>query len=368
MSYSEPQRRRKLLVIDFWGLGDLTFATALLREAVKSWDVTLVGKKHARPLLEPTYPDLCFEVYDAPWSAFYGKYRLLNWDWSELTGLIGRLRREQFDAAVSVRNDSRDHLFMWLIGAKRRYGFPVRASRLFLTDCLIHSKPRQHKVEDWRVIGRALGLSTMEQADPYLDHTRYRTAHIDALVGHIDKPIICLHPGARIHVRRWPEEYFARIIGKLRKHFDFHLLLIPDPDGYGKALADLCDSELPPLALHELVDVLGRVDLLLCNDSGPGHIAASCGRPALPIFGPTDPEWFRPWGDIQKILIRDICPWRPCFDYCKFSEPHCMTKLFPETVWPEIHEHLLWLLKEGVLPARMLKAPTESAGQPSVAS
>ena len=107
--------------------------------------------------------------------------------------------------------------------------------------------------------------------------------------------------------------------------------------------------------------VLGRAALVLCNDSGPGHIASSCGRPAIVIFGPTDPDWFRPWGELHHLVIRDICPWRPCFDYCKFSEPYCMTKLLPDKVWPEIREHLNRLLERGVVPEAMRPAALASA-------
>jgi heptosyltransferase-2 len=160
---------------------------------------------------------------------------------------------------------------------------------------------------------------------------------------------VCLHPGARIAVRRWPESYFRNIVERMRAQFDFHLALSPDPDGYGSGLAPLSDSLLPPLDVGELVDVLGRAELLICNDSGPGHIAASCGRPALVIFGPTDPDWFRPWGDRHHLVIRDICPWRPCFDYCKFTEPYCMTKLEPDRAWPEIREYLEGLVARGVV-------------------
>ena len=355
--------RPKLLVMEFWGLGDLTFSTPLLQRAMVLWDVTLVSKEHALPLLGPSFPGLNFVPYDAPWSAYRDKYKLWKWDWRRLLDLIVRLRRERFDAVVSVRPDPRDHLLMWLIGARRRYGFPVKGSSVFLTDPLLRSKAKQHKVEDWRDLGRALTLPEMDAAEPHLVHAQYHSARVDALLGGIDKPLLCLHPGARIHVRRWPEPYFATIVERLRRHFDFHLLLIPDPDGYGADLAGICDSVLPPVTVDELVDVLGRVDLILCNDSGPGHLAASCGRPALPIFGPTDPDWFRPWGDIQQIIIRDICPWRPCFDYCKFDRPYCMTKLLPESAWPEIHEHILSLIERGILPKRLRRAAKK--GKPS---
>jgi heptosyltransferase-2 len=178
---------------------------------------------------------------------------------------------------------------------------------------------------------------------------------VDALLAGVTKPFVVLHPGARIAVRRWPEAYFEKIVRRLREVFDFHLALIPDPDGYGSALAPICDQIFPALAVNELVDVLGRVDFLLCNDSGPGHLAASCGRPAIVVFGPTDPDWFRPWGAMHHLVIRDICPWRPCFDYCLFREPYCITKLLPDTVWPEIYEHLQGLIASGMVTPRLVK-------------
>jgi heptosyltransferase-2 len=66
-------------------------------------------------------------------------------------------------------------------------------------------------------------------------------------------------------------------------------------------------------------------------------------------FGPTDPDWFRPWGENHFLIIRDICPWWPCFDYCKFSEPYCMTKLLPDRAWPEVQQHIEKLLAAGTI-------------------
>ena len=357
--------RPKLLLLEFWGLGDLTFATPLLQAAVKKWDVTLVGKPHAGPLLAATFPTVAFVEFDAPWSVYAGKYHLWTWNWRALLWLVRYLRARHFDAALSVRSDPRDHLLMAMIGARRRYGFPRRGSMVFLTDPIMGSRPKQHRVEDWRDLGRAFGLPAQEPLAPRLEHGNYRTARVDALLAHLPpgKPVLCLHPGARIAVRRWPEPYFDLLVRRLRQRYDFFLLLIPDPDGYGSGLSSLADTVLPALSVDELVDVLGRIDLLLCNDSGPGHIAAACGRPTIVVFGPTDPDWFRPWGKDHHLAIRDICPWRPCFDYCKFSEPHCLTKLLPDSVWPEIREHLEVLLNRGLLPPAFRRAalPVEAA-------
>lgn len=358
-------QRRKILFVELWGLGDLTFSTPVLDAATRQQpepEVWLLAKRYAHELLHPSFPSLRFVPCDAPWTAYLGKYDLRKWDWAELGTLIRRLRAERFDVAVSRRNDPRDHFFMWLIGARERYGCPWRGSEIFLTHPIPRKKVRQHKVEDWRDIGTAMGLPGMDEAQPRLRHGEYRSPRVEEMFARIGggrggggAPVICLHAGARIAVRRWPEEYFAHIVQQLRKHFHFHLLLIPDPDGYGAGLEPLADSCLQSLSVRELVDVLGRCDLLLCNDSGPSHIAACCGRPAIVIFGPSDPDWFRPWGDIHRVIIRDICPWRPCFDYCKFPEPHCMTKLLPEIVWPDIHRHIVTLMSGRVLPETLLK-------------
>ena len=351
--------KRKILILEFWGLGDLSFATPFLSGALESGcEVHLAGKEHARQLLESTFPEIKFFSFDAPWSRFVSKYDLLHWNWRELLGLILRLRKERYDAVISVRSDPRDHFLMWLIGARDRVGFPFKGRNIFLTHPVKRSRARQHKVEDWRDIKAALGFP-VAGAKPRLNHQAYRCSRIDALLADLRKPIICLHTGARIPVRRWP--YFSKIIPRLRSEFDFHLLLVPDPDGSGKELAPLADSVAPGLEVAELVDLLGRVDVLLCNDSGPSHMAAACGRPAIAIFGPSDADWFRPWGDQHKVVIRDICPWRPCFDYCHFAEPYCMTKLLPEQIWPDIRGHLLRLIEEKTVPATLLKGGTAPA-------
>lgn len=345
--------KRKILIVELWGLGDLTFSTPVIREALRTDEVWLIAKPYAKHLLHPSFPALKFVFYDAPWTAYRHKYKLWLWRWSELFKLIRRLRREKFDLAVSVRNDPRDHLFMWLIGSRQRAGYARQGSAVFLTHLLRRPTIKQHKVEDWRQIGAAIGLPGMENAAPELRHRGYFSQSIADVFRQVDRPVICLHTGARIEVRRWPEEYFAEIAAKLKRRYAFHLLLIPDLDGYGESLAPLADTVIRELSVRELVDVLGRCDLLVCNDSGPAHIAACCGRPAIPIFGPSDPDWFRPWGDQHKVVIRDICPWRPCFDYCKFHEPHCMTKLLPDAAWPEIRDHIDALIESGVLRAEL---------------
>ncbi len=375
-NHTQSTVKRKILIVELWGLGDLTFATPVITAALAQDEVHLLGKDHAKQLLEPSFPAVQFIAYEAPWTAYRGKYNLWKWNWRELIALVTRLRGEKYDIAVSARDDPRDQFLMWRIGAAQRIGFVFEGSkrifdagRLFLTRRLKRPKPVQHKVEDWHQIGAALDLPAAATASPHLDHTHYRTPMVERIFAGVSKPVVCLHSGARIAVRRWPEKYYTDIVAQLRRHFDFHLLVIPEPLTLPSSLSEIADEYVTDLTVRDLVGILGRVDLLLCNDSGPGHIAASCGRPVITIFGPSDPDWFRPWGDGSKVIIRDICHWRPCFDYCRFSEPHCMTKLLPGIVWPDIEQQIRSLVASGKLSSAFLKnGPQSSLSAPSTPS
>ena len=347
----------KLLIVELWGIGDLVMATTLIARAVEVFDVVVVGKPHAAALLAPSFPQVQFVTFNAPWTVFRGKYHLWRWNWIQLFAVVGRLRREGFVHAVSVRRDPRDHLLMWLTGAKRRHGFAAKGSAAFLTDSLQHDEA-QHRVENWREIGRSVGLRGIEAASPALEAQAY-TSTDTATMTASGRALVCLHTGSRIAVRRWPEDHFREIIKRLRQQFDFHLVVIPDPDGYGASLADTADTFLPQIPLAQLVTTLGEADLVICNDSAPSHIAAACGRPVIAMFGPTQPAWFRPWGEQQKVIIRDICPLRPCFDYCAFAENYCLTKLLPEDAWPEIEQYAAEFMAAKI-PTSLSRAPAAS--------
>lgn len=328
----------KLLIFELWGVGDLVLATTLIDQARVDHEVHVLAKPFARELLGPTYPDVIFHALVAPWTAHYGKYRLWRWNWLDLARVLVDLAKEKFAAAVSVRPDPRDHFLMWLIGARRRVGVPIKGSGVLLNELMREPEEKWHRVETYREAGRRLHVAKIDNSIPRLDGGNYRTDRVRKILSGASKPIVCAHLGAGQPVRRWPEKYWQEILFGLRAKFDFHLILVPDEDGFGSPLQSLADGMISNLDITELVDLMAQSKLLLCHDSGPMHVAVACNVPTISWFGPGDPRWFRPWGDIHKMIIRDICPYRPCFDFCRFPENYCLTKLIPAEVWPEIEQ------------------------------
>jgi heptosyltransferase-2 len=84
--------------------------------------------------------------------------------------------------------------------------------------------------------------------------------------------------------------------------------------------------------LAQLTAVLSLSDLLVTNDTGPAHISAALERPALVIFGPTDPRTTRPFSQSAEI-IRNPPDCAPCMLRDCPIDHRCMTGITPEEVF-----------------------------------
>ena len=311
----------RLLVLELWGLGDLVIATPFLRAATEKFDVTLVAKPFAEELRPRLWPAVRVQVFNAPWTAFHGKYKFWCWPWNELFRVRRRLVAEKFDYAVSARWDPRDHFALKFFGAQQRFGFPRLKSRRYLTTELPRPNPLAHRYEFWRTAGHALGLAlpTRENLCP-----PPRAAQSVALI----------HSGARLPARIWPLENFRQIAGQLRqKNFAVQIACDPDQAAWWQAHGEIpaCPRTVPELLAH-----IDRAGIFIGNCSGPGHLAAICGVPTFTLYGPSMHEWFVPLHPQAEVFEGKACPYKPCSDYCRYEKPFCLHDLKAEEVWPRI--------------------------------
>ncbi len=310
--------RPKLLIIEIWGLGDLVIATPFLRAAAQRFAVTVVSKPFGLDLQPRLWPGVRVVPFVAPWTAFKGKYRLWQWPWRALAGLVRTLAAERFDVGVSARWDPRDHLLLWLVGARARFGFPRLGSRVWLTHPLARPDPISHRYESWRTIGRALGLELPER-----DSLEQPAARTDGA--------ILVHSGAGQPIRVWPLPRYRQVVGRLRAK-GHRVLVACDPDQRDWWVAQGESEVAAPRTVAELLALLDRAAVFIGNDSGPGHVAAFCGVPTFTLFGPQVPEWFVPLHPRAEWIEGKPCPYKPCFDYCRMPAAHCLLNLTEEEV------------------------------------
>jgi ADP-heptose:LPS heptosyltransferase len=321
----------KLLIVELWGLGDLVIATPFLRAAAEKFDVTLLAKPYALDLQPRLWPGVRIETFNAPWTAFKGKYHFWRWPYLEIFRLRRRLAAENFEFGVSTHSvgDPRDHLLLKIFGVKNRLGFPRVSSQIFLTQPLVRPDPEAHRYESWRVIARALGMELPPRENisfPFPSRSR-------------GSKTVLIHTGAGQSVRVWPLEKYSSLAAHLRRK-NYQVQVACDPEQRGWWLRAGEKDVAAPDTVAKLIAFIDMAGAFIGNDSGPGHLAAFCGVPTFSLFGPQLPEWFAPLHPAAEWIEGKACPYKPCSDYCRFPVPFCLGNIGEEEVFSRVEKFL----------------------------
>jgi heptosyltransferase-2 len=312
----------KLLIIELWGIGDLTIATPFIRKASEYFDVTLLAKPFALEMQERFWPGIKIIPFSAPWTAFSGKYDLFSWPWSSVGSVWHYLYSEAFDVGLSARWDPRDHFLLAAVHARARLGFARMGSNVFLTHSLTPPPPAEHRYYNWQVIARSLKLNL----EPLHTLNFPRVSQSD---------VVLFHTGAAQPVRVWPLEKYRTLIRKMRATGrEVRVICNPDQLAWWKSSGE--KDVIAPQSITELLGILDHSGVFVGNDSGPGHLAAFCGLPTFSLFGPQMVEWFIPMHPAAEAVEGKPCPYKPCSDYCRFPTPHCLWDITEEEVWPRL--------------------------------
>ncbi len=300
---------RNILVVEYWHLGDLVMQMPFLQNLRLQYPaahIVLLASPKAAPLLANQKVVDEIILVSVPWAQHYErlkKYNPFSALWLALFRNLTLLKARHFDLAFASRADLRDNFMLWFIKARRRVGYSYGGGGLFLTDKVVPDLKNPHQanrslrlLEHLRkpIIERQprLYLSSEEDRDAEKFLTDHGIRRGDTLVA--------VHPGARSPIRQWGEGNFVDVVQRLSDRFPVKVLWFQEP---GKT------PPLPPderfvslsLPLREFMAVLKKCDLLICNDSGPMHIATSLNVPVVAIFGPGEPAWFGPLGRATKL-------------------------------------------------------------------
>lgn len=128
--------------------------------------------------------------------------------------------------------------------------------------------------------------------------------------GHPDRSsVVVIHPGAAFPARRWPPERFAAVAGSLRDR-GYEIVVTGDDREVELArsvaeAAGLAESCVLAgrLGLLELFALISDCRLLVCGDTGVGHIATATGTPSVLLFGPTPPSRWGPRGTGPHVAV-----------------------------------------------------------------
>lgn len=311
---TRPDEIRKILVLELWHMGDVVLATPVLQRLRAMYPdsrITLLAKDHALELLK--HSPLVDEIvaFDFPWTAMSAKYNPARYDASSIRELVRRLREMDFDLSIDCRMDLRSNLLTGSIGAKRRIGYDFGGGAFLLTDAVAAPPADQHKVDDWmglleplektsayaeRTFTPSLTVTDAERDDARRVLSLYEISDSDLIVG--------VHPGGSNEAKRWPADNFAQVARALAERHGVKLIVFIDPEGCGRDMQVGQNAAFVRTSIREMMALFTHCDLVICNDSGPMHIAAALGVPVVAVFRTGDPKAYGPRG-LNHTVVGD---------------------------------------------------------------
>ncbi len=337
---------RSLLCVRLDALGDVLMtipALRALRESAPGRRITLLtspaGAAAAR--LIPEVDDAI--VYAAPWMKATAPRVSSAPDFE----MIEQLRAGRFDAAVIFTVYSQNPLPAAFLCSLA--DIPLRLAHChenpyqLLTDWVPDPEPREgirHEVRRQLDLVASIGARTTDERLSLRvpDAARARARALLAERGvDLARPWVLLHPGASAPSRRYPPERFAAVARRLALDDGYQVVLAGGPserplvEQVRAAMATPCPPPVEPGDLAELAALIALAPLLICNNSGPAHVAAAVGTPVVDLYALTNPQ-HTPWQVPSRVLNCDV-PCKYCYkSVCPLGHHACLALVPPDAV------------------------------------
>jgi len=328
----------RILVIRLRSIGDIVLLTPAL-QLLKEWRpdlrLSVVVEAGFRPLLEgnPDVEELLDPGEGKGWRKAASRFRAVR-----------EIRRREFSLCVNLHGGPTSAFLTRSSGAQWKAGFhhyrALGVYNLIIPDArTILGQPTLHTAEHQASAFFWLGLSRQAVPPARLLVGPHCQTWWEAESGRLgisgEQEYAVIHPAALYATKRWAPEKFAQVGAALE-----HDAAIAPVYSCGPNESTVLDAveraagapirRLEGAGLGEFAAALSGARLFVGNDSGPAHMAAALGRPAVVIFGSSSslvwgpwprPGPGRPYQVVQNPYECNPCPGDRCY---RFERPECI--------------------------------------------
>lgn len=341
---------KNILIIDPNMIGDMVMLEPVLRiikANIPEAKITLVCSKWAETIFrnENLVDKYVFVTKPAFTNQWTNKdYKII------LNNALTEINKITYDLALEPRGDLRYIYFMSKCKARRKISYNYTGGECLLTDVIIPSDRVEHLLDD--------KLYFLEQLNfKFNELDRYPKLHLssDDIEGNqqflLDnqfegKYVVGIHPGASLKIKQWKHypELTRRIIGTYK---NCAIILFEGPGE--KEIVDKVVNEIDgcivPVVrsktdISTYMRLLALCNLVICNDSGAGHIAAAYGDRVITIFGPVLPSLAKPYGENVVAVSDDSFGCKPCISSECYRNCECIDSISVDDVFEAFKESM----------------------------
>lgn len=348
---------RRVLVVHPYGIGDLLFATPVLRAlrlvpTVEKVDL-LLGSRSDSAVRSNPHVDEIF-VIDKDRLRREGRIRAFR----ELAALAWRLRDNHYDALLDYsQRDEYGFLaqFLWGIGLRAGFGYKRRGRFYTRRFPVPEGFSARHAVDYYCDLAEFAGIPVDDRfLEFYLtpEEREFAGRLLEQRLGEKWPRFIAVSPGGGdswgrdAGFKRWPAGFFAQLIGRLSEILGIrHAVIFGSPGE--KALGLELEKRLEKIAcvnltgeisLPQAAAVISRASLFTGNDGGLVHIAHALRVPLIAFYGPVDPAVYGPYPASARAaaVFKEGLDCRPCYKKFRYNQAcekrECLRELTPDEV------------------------------------
>jgi heptosyltransferase-2 len=316
---------KNILFIRIDRIGDLVLSTPALKAIKKAY-------QHAK-LVVLSSPSNCSLLFNNPYIDQIIVYDRRN-KLKDRIKIVRQLREYNFDLAIDPYADYEleTALIALLSGAKKRVGYASYGREVFFNIQAPKIKDNQYLVDLTLDILKPLGImSANKSPELFLSENEKKWARNWLTKRGIGgKTLVGIHPGGNYETQRWLPERFAEVAKHLIRNGYSDVLIFgaPGDKGLVNQICSIVEAEVPTYIgsdIRQFASLVCSCKILICNNSGPLHIAVALNIPTISMMGPTNKDRWMPIGDIHKVLRIDNLPCIGCnLGHCKIKTHDCM--------------------------------------------
>lgn len=372
-NFSSPKKDKpgKIIFLKFIEQGATVLAYSALKRATE-----LAGRENVyfcvfdtnRPILD------ILDIIPAKNIISIQDKSLFSFLGSSLSALL-KIRREKIDTSIDMEFFSRaSAIFSFLSGARIRVGlhrftseYPYRGN---LMTHRIQYNPYLHISEYYFSLTEATLQDPAEipmMKTPKKEFTAQLPAFvagenekkdiqakIDAAFGTNPIKLIILNPNASdlLPLRKWEKQNFIELGKKIISKNERARVIISGSSSEQPDAEDICTqigsdkavSFAGKTSLRGLLVLYSLSDILVTNDSGPGHFSSLTNIKTIILFGPETPKLFGPISPNAQVIWKELAC-SPCVSILnhRFSPCNnnvCMKSIQVQEVYAAVKKHL----------------------------
>lgn len=357
---------KNILFVELSEMGSTIIADPAMRRAQKSFDANLFfvifsKNKPSLDLLNTIPQQNIFTLCeDNLWTLIRDAVRYLFW-----------CRRHKIDTAIDLELFSRvSALLTGFSGAKNRVGYHnFHGEGLYRGDMLTHKvayNPHIHIAKNFIALIYALEAKMAEipyaktlitDNDTQLTQVNFNDIEKKTIRDSIqacypeyqNQRLVLINPNASdlLPQRRWPKQNFIELMQQILAQYEDVIVLItgaPNEKEEAEALKiqvnhPRCVNYAGQLKLLQMPILYSIANLMVTNDSGPGHFSSITALKTFVLFGPETPKLYGSLGNSTPIFAGLACS--PCVSAANHrktpcTDPVCMDAITVETVLNQV--------------------------------